>query len=294
MKKILFAGTALLLLSSCGQNPEKSEVPGTNPAAAYRFAEEQVAVGPRSAGSAGAEKLRKFLKKNFPASGLTEKYSVKLSDGREIVDLIYWYPRKPQKQEKFVIAGAHYDTKVLDFAPDFQGANDGASGVAALLAMIHCLQKTPPPIPVCFAFFDGEEALVSYSDTDGLHGSKLFAEILLKQNLAEDCAAMILLDMIGDKSLNVRFPADTDPDLLKKTLRLAGTDRRFAAGGSVMLDDHVPFQKIGIPAIDFIDFDYGPGNAFWHTRHDTLDKISGESIAAAANLALKLIWEISR
>ena len=55
----------------------------------------------------------------------------------------------------------------------------------------------------------------------------------------------------------------------------------------------MPFQKIGIPVIDLIDFNFGPGNAFWHTAQDSLDKISGESIAASADFAFQLIWAIA-
>ncbi len=280
---------AALVAGGCS---EPVPPPAVDADAAFRFAEAQVAVGARPAGSAGAEKLYTMLKQQvMPYPGKTEENSIVLPDGRVIRNLVYWHPRMPENGERYVILGAHYDTKVLTLAPDFQGANDGASGVAALLAILQSIDNNPP-LPVCFVFFDGEEALVNYSDTDGLHGSKLWAETLRDRGLVKNCAAMILLDMIGDKDLNVRFPADTDAGLLKTVLKLAEGDRRFAAGGAAMLDDHIPFQELGIPAIDFIDFDYGPGNAYWHTRHDTLDKISGQSIKAAADLALRLIWTL--
>jgi len=43
-----------------------------------------------------------------------------------------------------------------------------------------------------------------------------------------------------------------------------------------MLDDHTPFLRAGIPAIDIIDFDY----PYWHTLQDTPDKVSAESLQA--------------
>ncbi len=283
--------------SACSEAGERSvPPPEIQPFAAFRYAEQQVAFGARPAGSPGAEKLFRWMQNETASIGVQEESCMTLPDGRVIRNLICWYPAKPAAGGKFVILAAHYDTKVLSLAPDFQGANDGASGVAALLAILQQFkaQNIQPPLPVCFAFFDGEEALISYSEQDGLHGSRLWAETLNERGLVKDCAAMILLDMVGDKDLTVRFPADTDPGLLKTALRLADSDPRFVSGGEVVLDDHVPFQKLGIPAIDFIDFEYGPGNAYWHTRHDTLDRISGESIAAAANLALKLIWETGK
>ncbi len=60
-----------------------------------------------------------------------------------------------------------------------------------------------------------------------------------------------------------------------------------------MIDDHVPFLERGVPAIDLIDFNYGPGNAFWHTTQDSLDKISAQSIKTVADFALGLYWNIA-
>ncbi len=57
-------------------------------------------------------------------------------------------------------------------------------------------------------------------------------------------------------------------------------------------DDHSPFQKAGIPAVDLIDFSFGgedtPG-VYWHTPEDTLDKICPESLDAVGEAALKAI-----
>ena len=59
-----------------------------------------------------------------------------------------------------------------------------------------------------------------------------------------------------------------------------------------VLDDHAPFLQKGVPAIDLIDFEYGPGNSYWHSAGDTLDKISAESICTAADLTMGLIWDL--
>ena len=104
---------------------------------------------------------------------------------------------------------------------------------------------------------------------------------------------MILLDMVGDRDLNLTLPADTPSSLLNLLARIAEKHLPSLRYGKVehnMLDDHVPFQKQGIPAIDLIDFDYGPQNSYWHTSGDTLDHISAESIKTVADLAFALIW----
>ena len=59
-----------------------------------------------------------------------------------------------------------------------------------------------------------------------------------------------------------------------------------------MLDDHVPFFQRGVPAINLIDFNYGPGNSCWHTAGDTLENISAQSICTAADLTFALIWNL--
>ena len=107
---------------------------------------------------------------------------------------------------------------------------------------------------------------------------------------------MILLDMVGDKDLTITIPKGCTKSLIDRTLRLAqenGLGSRFRVFKSDMIDDHVPFLERGVPAIDLIDFNYGPGNAFWHTTQDSLDKISAQSIKTVADFALGLYWNIA-
>ena len=68
-----------------------------------------------------------------------------------------------------------------------------------------------------------------------------------------------------------------------------GYGRIFRATvGTAMNDDHIPLQQAGIRTIDVIDFDYGPGNSYWHTLEDTADKVSAQSLAAVGNVAVAL------
>ena len=292
-----------LLLISCtactGETEQhRSEAPDTDPAFAMKMAEEHVALGPRAAGSEGAAKAAEWIMKKMSSMG--DKFVVTQDEWQEngkTFRNIHARYKGQGNSRKFVIVGAHFDTKKLASVPDFQGANDGASGVAALLAMANALpEQSTLPFDVIFVFFDGEEAEFEYSDRDGLHGSKRCARQLKENGSIADCIAMILLDMVGDKELDVRFPADTNPNLLELAMSVSEKNKtlsQFNRGGAVMLDDHIPFQQLGIPAIDIIDFNYGPSNSFWHTQYDTLDKISGESIAASADFALDLIWALA-
>ncbi len=56
-----------------------------------------------------------------------------------------------------------------------------------------------------------------------------------------------------------------------------------------MLDDHVPFLDAGIPAVDLIDFEFGPENSRWHTTEDTLDKVCPESLDAVGEAVLRVL-----
>lgn len=289
----------LILCSACSEKTvDYGVAPDSDPVFAMQMAQEHVALGSRVAGSEGAAKAAEWIMQKM--SAMDGKFVVSQDEWQENgktfrnIHALYKGQGDPRK---YVIIAAHYDTKKLSTVPDFQGANDGASGVAALLAMAKVLpQQSPLPFNICFVFFDGEEAEIEYNDHDGLHGSKRYAQQLKENGTAADCVAMILLDMVGDKKLDVRFPADTNKKLLDLAVEVSrrnNTLAQFNRGGSVMLDDHIPFQKLGIPAIDIIDFNYGPSNTYWHTQYDTLDKISGESIAASADFALDLIWALA-
>lgn len=293
-----FLITGAFLCACSSESPDYGSSPETDRAFAMQMAEEQVALGPRAAGTEGAERTAAWIAEKMSAMNgkFTVEKDVWQENGRTFRNIKAVY-KGQGNHGKFVIVAAHYDTKNLSLIPGFQGANDGASGVAALLAMAKALpERSPLPFDLQFLFFDGEEALLEYNEQDGLHGSRRYAGLLMKNGTAKDGVAMILLDMVGDKKLDVRFPADTERDLLKLALEVSKKNRTLAAfnrGGTVMLDDHIPFQKIGIPAIDIIDFNYGPENIYWHTQYDTLDKISGESIAASADFALDLIWALA-
>lgn len=279
----------LLTVSACSSDEQQfPDAPEVDQSLLMPLAEAQVAIGARHSGSDGARKTVEWILKECRRKGEVREFT---EYGKVYRNVIVKIPGG-SADGRFVVIGAHYDTKVLDIYPEFDGANDGASGVAALIAMIRALpEKTDLPFDLHFVFFDGEEARFEYSDRDGLHGSRHYVKSI---NPAE-CRAMILLDMIGDRDLDVRFPRNCDRKLVDLAVAISeknGTLKQIDRGGGEILDDHVPFQRAGIPTINFIDFNYGPDNRYWHTDQDTLDKITAESMALTANTALKLIWAL--
>lgn len=203
----------------------------------------------------------------------------------------------PGESRRRIILGSHYDTKKLPGIPDFQGANDSGSSTGLLLEMIRAIQTSGarPPFTLEFVFFDGEESVKAYTEHDGLHGSRHHAAKIKRLDRVKDYRAMILLDMIGDKDLTVTLPSDTPPPLLNLLFSAAAQHKaasKFSMARHKMTDDHVPFAAIGIPAMDIIDFNYGPSNAYWHTAEDTLDKLSPSSLEIIGKVVLTMIWDM--
>ncbi len=287
------------LLCLCGC-PEQSPFLHPDGDYAYRKACELSRIVPRHSGSEGAKRAAELIARaagelpGFRVS--TDLFEERTPEGmitfRNVSAVL------PGKSPDFIVIGAHYDAKKMASVPDFQGANDGGSGVGALLAVMKALSDsgTKPPMELRFVFFDGEEAQIFYTDYDGLHGSRRYVSELRRNGELDRCRAMLLLDMVGDQDLKLRLPPDTDPILQNKIVRSAhelGYDAHLSLNGPQMLDDHTPFMRAGIPAADLIDFEYGPGNLYWHTAGDTIDKLSAKSLGISAAIALKTIRKLT-
>jgi Zn-dependent M28 family amino/carboxypeptidase len=176
-----------------------------------------------------------------------------------------------------ILIGAHYDTRpYADRDPlhprlPVPGANDGGSGVAVLLELARVLDLDRLSQPVWLVFFDAEDS-GKINGWDWHVGSSFFAE-----NLSEDLEAVVVVDMVGDRDLQLYMERYSNPDLVEEIWSVAdelGYEGFISTPKYSIIDDHVPFLEIGIPAIDIIDFDY----PYWHTIDDTTDKISADSL----------------
>lgn len=177
------------------------------------------------------------------------------------------------------ILASHFDTK--RGIPGFVGANDGASTTGLLIALAELSD-----LPVIYLLLDGEECREEYSALDGLHGSWHAARggLGLPRHLP-----VIVLDMLGDRAFTPALAANGSP-ALNAVLRRAAKDVgiRLEEAGDI-IDDHVPFVAEGWRAADVIDFNYGPGNAWWHTAEDLPEKLSALSLAQAAALVRRTV-----
>ena len=243
--------------------------------AAYESVERQVALGARPAGSAASRELAGRIRRALPGG----RFQAVPGGLRNVIGRVPG--RDPRR---VVIVGAHYDTKDIE---GFVGANDGASGTAVLTQLARRVKPRTLRSTMVFIAFDGEESPAGSPpgrfEQDGLRGSKVAA------SRYSGARAMILLDFVGEKGLRVRREQLSDSGLWRKlraAARRAGVGEVFPAGvQGPILDDHVPFLRAGVPAIDLIDFDF----PCFHRTCDDLSQISPRSLDAVGEAMLELL-----
>ena len=257
-----------------------------------QYVKEIVAIGPRPVGSRGHAKLEQYIKAKLKGEEVEEdKFTAKTPVGSfEMNNIIGKFPGK--KNGIIVIAG-HYDTP-HPLPPTFVGANDGGSSTALLLALADRLRgKTRDGYSVWLLWTDGEEAFVTWTNTDSVYGSRHQSQKWQQDGTAERIKAFILVDMIGDADLDIQKETQSTPwlsDLVYQAATNLGYQSHFYKIRADIADDHLPFLKVGVPSVDLIDLDYGYNNVFWHTPQDTPDKLSSESLAITGDVVLETIY----
>lgn len=281
---------ALVLLVAAGLVCA-ADAPRVDGAAALRHVERLVAIGPRVAGTSGAERARAYITAELKKLGVkVEVRSFEADTPHGRLTLANVIAMVPGRRGDIILLGGHYDTKYFkEFR--FVGANDGGSSAALLIELTRRLAAAPREYTYWMVWFDGEEARVSWTATDSLYGSRrLAAELRSAGRLPR---AMILVDMIGDRDLGILREAYSTPwltDILWATAARLGHGRHFLGTTMGVEDDHAPFLRAGVPAALLIDFDYPP----WHTADDTLDKVSAQSLAVVGDVVLGALPEIER
>ncbi len=212
----------------------------------------------------------------------------------EPVPMVNVVGRLAGSEEQMLLLGTHYDTKRFDGR--FVGANDGASGVAVLLEAARVLGRSRPRLSMRMLFFDGEEAFgPTITQSDGLYGSRALAERMQREGELERVRALLLVDMVGDRDLNLAIDENSALDLVQIYLEEAG-DLVDPSQSFALIDDHIPFRDRGLDQVlALIDFQYGSRNSpgpLWHTPADDLPAVSAESIDRVGDLVLRLVRRI--
>ncbi|HTO08070.1 MAG TPA: M28 family peptidase [Myxococcota bacterium] len=269
-------------------------------ARAFRDLEALVKLGPRPAGSAAAGQARELLRDRLRQAGWrveTHDFQVPRRGSAPVAmeNLIARHGAGPAR----TLVITHYDTKHIA-GIEFVGANDGASGAAVLLELARVTSGDPRTAGVELVFFDGEEAFGANIDQDdGLYGSKALAQRMADDGSLAQVQAVVLVDMVGDRDLNLALDFRSSPELRQAYESAAaklGQAPPFDPGQAMgVIDDHTPFQEHGVAqSLALIDFQYGsrksPGPR-WHTAGDTLEAVSAESLAAVGKPLVELLRE---
>ncbi|HEU5219823.1 MAG TPA: M28 family peptidase [Gemmatimonadales bacterium] len=272
--------------------------------ASLRYVETQLGFGPRIPGSEGHRRMAVWLDSllRTRADSLEVQRWTHVTRAGMALPLVNYLARFNPGASARLLFLAHWDTRPKADAPASRdttlpvpGANDGASGVAVLLAMADALKKAPPGIGVDLLFVDGEDygSFDEGKDQDVLLGSRYYAAHLPS---GAPPRFAVLFDMIGDKDLRIQREGSSvtgAPDVVDAVWELAGRlgYRQVFVDeeGIPITDDHTALQQAGIRAIDLIDFDYGPGNKWHHSPDDTIDKVSAASLKAVGDVGMGLV-----
>lgn len=252
---------------------------------AWEHLRQLVAIGPRPAGSPALEQARTYLKDRLAAIGVAaaeQAWEDQTPLGKvRLVNLVATIPGA--SRQRLVIAG-HYDTKLFrQFR--FVGASDGGSSAAFLVELGRVLKARRNPLTIELLFLDGEEALVDWHGTDHTYGSRHYVEVAKRERSLAGLKALVLVDMIGDRDLNIRRDTNSTPwltDAIWDAAKRLKMTSYFVPDATTIDDDHLPFLEAGVPSVDIIDLDYPA----WHTARDNLDAVSAGSLQIVGDVLL--------
>jgi glutaminyl-peptide cyclotransferase len=278
--------TLLALALHAHAQPVAPPAPKFEAGRAWDHLRQLVAIGPRPSGSAAIEQARKYIKEQITAVGLNAVEQA--WDEQTPIDRVHFVNLSvtiPGARKERIIFAGHYDTKLFrEFR--FVGASDGASSAAFLIELARVLKARKNPFTVELLFLDGEEArLKEWSGTDNTYGSRHYVEMAKRDGSMASLKALVLVDMIGDRDLDIRRDATSTPwltDIIWNTASHQGLEDYFIADSTRIEDDHLPFLAAGVPSVDIIDLDYDA----WHTAKDNLDAVSARSLQVVGDVVL--------
>jgi len=294
--RLLRATAVLLLLCACREAPRAREFNG---AGAFHYIETQVGFGPRIPETEAHRRAGAWLDSllRLRADTVLAQQFDHVTASRDTLHLTNYIARFRPGAPQRILFLAHWDSRPKADGPTSSdttkpvlGANDGGSGVALLLGVADALKAHPPTVGVDLLFVDGED----YGDftkapDDVLIGSRYYAA---HQVSGPKPLYAVLFDLIADKDLQIWQEGNSltgAPEVVQLVWETAddlGYKKYFVdSPRHTLIDDHLELQKVGIRAIDVVDFDYPS----WHTPNDTLDKVSAASLQIVGDVAVALV-----
>jgi glutaminyl-peptide cyclotransferase len=311
-RKLLVLALLLSAASSFAQKKPAAS-PGFSGQTVYNLTQQFIAAAPkRYLGSPGHIKAEEFIKSHFApeiARGnfITDDFTALTPIGQ--IPMRNYIAKFPGKKEGVIVLASHYETNYPLKDTDFVGANDGACTTAFLIEMANYLRAHPPQgYSIWLLFDDGEENVSNppyrneWNTSTSLYGTRHLAAKWYSDGTLSKIKAFIVIDMIGDKALNIDREGNSTPWLEELLLTAAKNTGHISAidkDTTPIEDDHIPFKQRGVPVLDFIDYKYGPQtnelpDGYHHTPQDTLDKISPKSLQTAGDLILETIRLINQ
>jgi len=291
----LAAGVLLLLIAAASAPAAAPPEDGFNGGQAFADLQHLVAFGPRPAGSPALAEARRWIEgqlKDADVQVEEDRFTAATPVGPlPMVNLIAKFPGT---QSKVVMVAGHYDTK-LEEGFRFVGANDGGSSAALLLELARVLQGRKHSLTYWLVFFDGEEAMREWTNTDSLYGSRHLVQKLSSEGELGRIQAMILVDMIGDAHLLIHRELNSTEwlnDTVFAAARRLGYAKYFLDSPTSVGDDHISFVNAGVAAVDLIDFN--PDDGYWHTAKDTIDHCSPLSLTIVGRVVTATLADIEK
>jgi len=237
--------------------------------------------------SSGHFYVQQYIREHLAQWGTVETHEFQIR-GKTHQNLILNLPASAKNQKPPILIGAHYDA-----VPGTPGADDNATGVAALLELARIFAAEPIKYPMQFVAFDMEEY--------GLLGSQQYAADLKKQG--QPIRLMLSLEMLGycdSTPGSQRYPAGLErfypnrgdfialignltaiPDLIRlsSNIRKVGTPaewlpvpNRGLIVPQTRLSDHAPFWDNGYRAMMVTDTAF-MRNPHYHQTSDRIDTL---------------------
>jgi hypothetical protein len=289
---------ALAFMACVKPEPPPFKPPRFDQERAFQRLRDLCAFGPRNHGSEGKAKAEEWIQQTLRDAGAdvtvhSFQYMPKGATTPETFRNIV--ARINPKQTRRVLIATHYDTRsTADKDRDESrrsepiiGANDGASGVAAMLEMAALWKDQPPPVGVDLIFFDGEDFGRGPELDDYFLGSKAYVRDF--PNYRPEWG--LVLDMVGDADFAIRKERESLERAPAVVERLWNAAARVRSNGILderggrVYDDHTAFLNKGIPVILLIDFSYKS----FHTTADTPDKCSASSLGQVGRAVMEAI-----
>lgn len=278
------------------QAAPQTQTPVFDSARAWDHLKAMVDLGPRPAGSDALRRTRAYITRQISGMGLTvQEQPFTATTPMGPVDMVNLVVTLPGRRTDRILFTGHYDTKLFKDIR-FVGASDGGSSAAFLIELVRSLKDQPREFTYEFVWFDGEEAIANWDiNSDSTYGSRFYVQQATRANALTGIKALVLVDMIGSKTLQIErdsYSASWLNDIVWAAAKRLGHSRQFVDVTTTIEDDHLHFVRAGVPSIDLIDLNNYIAEGHWHTATDTLENVSAASLQIVGDVLLAAIPDI--